>query len=116
MNEVTQSPAKTTETAPSRWPVFRKFFIGLAIAALSLICALLVSRIPLFVTMEWKIYDLQFRNFGNHPERANRDIVLVKIDELSVERMAQNDLGRFPWQRDTYAVFLDYLARAGPKA
>jgi adenylate cyclase len=66
--------------------------------------------------MEWKIYDLQFRNFGNHPERANRDIVLVNIDELSVERMAENDLGRFPWPRDTYAVLLDYLGRGGPKA
>ena len=116
MNEVTPSPATTGETATSRRRVLRKLLIGLAIAALSFVVALSVSRVPLFNTMEWKIYDLQFRNFGNHPERANRDIVMVNIDELSVERMAENDLGRFPWPRDTYAVLLDYLGRGGPKA
>src|SRR5437588_3843 len=103
-------------TAMSRHPVARKLLIGLSIAVTSFIAALLVSHLGLFITMEWKIYDLEFRNFANQPERANRDIVLVKIDDLSVDRMAENDLGRFPWPRDTYAVLLDYLARAAPKA
>jgi adenylate cyclase len=93
----------------------RKLAIGLAIAAGSFTAAFFLSRTGLFTTMEWKIYDLEFRRFGNHPERASRDIVLVKIDELSVQRMAENDLGRFPWPRDTYAVLLDYLGRANPK-
>lgn len=95
--------------------VLRKLGIGLAIAAGSFLAALLLSRTALFTTMEWKIYDLEFRRFANHPERANPDIVMVKIDDLSVERMADNDLGRFPWPRDTYAVLLEYLERSGPK-
>jgi adenylate cyclase len=93
----------------------RKLAIGLAIAAGSFACAFFLSRTSFFTTMEWKIYDLEFRRLGNHPERASKDIVLVKIDDLSVERMAENDFGRFPWPRDTYAVLLDYLARARPK-
>jgi adenylate cyclase len=99
----------------SRRPVLRKLLIGLAIAATSFTAAFFISRLGLFVTMEWKIYDLQFRSFRDHPDRANPDIVMVKIDDLSVDRMAENDFGRFPWPRDTYAVLLDYLARAGPK-
>src|SRR5215467_2842423 len=106
----------STPNALSRRPVLRKLLIGLAIAAISFSVALFISRLGLFITMEWKIYDLEFRTFRDHPDRANEDIVMVKIDDLSVDRMAENDFGRFPWPRDTYAVLLDYLARAGPKA
>src|SRR5579863_5846834 len=93
----------------------RRFAIGIAIAAASFLASFLLSRTAFFTIMEWKIYDLEFRRLANHPERASRDIVLVKIDDLSVERMAENDFGRFPWPRDTYAVLLDYLGRAKPK-
>jgi adenylate cyclase len=99
----------------SQRPALRKLAVGLAIGAASFAAALAISQMALFKTMEWKIYDLQFRRFGNHPERASRDIVMVKIDDLSVDRMAENDFGRFPWPRDTYAVLLDYLRRAAPK-
>ena len=96
-------------------PGLRKLAAGLTIGVASFAVALIVSKVPLFKTMEWKIYDLEFRRFGNHPERASSDIVMVKIDDLSVDRMAENDLGRFPWPRDTYAVLLDYFERAKPK-
>src|SRR5215831_7959446 len=105
-----------TPNASTRRPVLRKLLIGLAIAATSFTAAFFISQFGLFNTMEWKIYDLQFRTFRDHPDRADRDIVMVKIDDLSVDRMAENDFGRFPWPRDTYAVLLDYLARAGHKA
>src|SRR4051812_20374038 len=109
-------PATDTVNLASRRRVLRKLLVGLGIAVTSFIVALLVSQLGLFITMEWKVYDLQFRNLANHAERASQDIVMVKIDDLSIDRMAENDLGRFPWPRDTYAVLLDYLARAGPKA
>ncbi len=108
--------ATDTTNLTSRRRIIRKLLVGLGIAVTSFIVALLVSQLGLFTTMEWKVYDLQFRNFANHAERANPDIVMVKIDDLSIDRMAENDLGRFPWPRDTYGILLDYLARAGPKA
>src|SRR4051794_30232496 len=108
-------PATDTTNLTSRGRVFRKLLVGFAIAVTSFVVALLVSQVGLFTTMEWKLYDLQFR-FANQPKRVSPEIVLVKIDDLSIDRMAENDLGRFPWPRDTYAVLLDYFARAAPKA
>lgn len=42
---------------------------------------------------------------------ATPDIVIVAIDERSL-----NDIGRWPWPRDTHARLLDRLAAAAPRA
>jgi adenylate cyclase len=98
----------------SAW--YRKPLIGLAIALMSSVAAILLNLIPLLRTMEWKVYDLQFRVLTD-ASKVSPDIVLIKIDDESVERMDQAfDLGRFPWGRDTYALLLDYLARSHPRA
>jgi adenylate cyclase len=94
----------------------RKLMVGLAIASIAGLVAILLCQVPLLTTMEWKIYDLEFRSLTD-PSAASRDIVMIKIDEVSIERMDKAfDLGRFPWSRDTYAILLDYLARAHPRA
>jgi adenylate cyclase len=94
----------------------RKPLIGLAIAVASTLAALLLYQIPLLRTMEWKIYDLEFRSLTN-ASKASPDIVMIKIDDESVERMDQAlDLGRFPWPRDVYKDLLNYLERARPRA
>ena len=95
--------------------VLRKLAIASAIAGVSLVVAFLLSRLPLATTFEWKIYDLEFRLLRNRPQSAGPGIVMVKIDDLSVQQMAENGLGRFPWARDTYAVLLKYFGRARPK-
>src|SRR5436309_9807740 len=102
-------PAIVTTNLTSRGRGLRKLLVGFGIAVTSFIVALAVSQVGFFSTMEWKIYDLQFR-FANQPKRASPEIVMVKIDDLSIDRMAENDFGRFPWPRDTYAVLLDYFA------
>src|SRR5690349_9867958 len=93
----------------------RKLLVALAIAAVSLAAAFFLSRLPLSQTMEWKIYDLEFRRLRNQAELADKRIVMVTIDDLSVQKMAEAGFGRFPWLRDTYKVVLDYFARAKPK-
>jgi adenylate cyclase len=95
--------------------MLRKVTVAAGIAAASIVTALLLSRIPIFTTFEWKIYDLQFRRLANRPAEASSDIVMVGIDDLSVQRMAESGFGRFPWARDTYGVLLDYFARNPPK-
>ncbi len=85
--------------------------IGLAIALASTATALLLYRVPLLQTMEWKIYDLEFRVLTN-PADASRDIVMIEVDEESLELMADNGFGRFPYPRDTYALLLNFLERA----
>ncbi len=88
--------------------------IGLAIALASSAIALLLYQLPLLKTMEWKIYDLEFRTLTN-PANASRDIVMIEIDEQSLEMMAENGFGRFPYPRDTYAVLLNYLEIGRPR-
>jgi adenylate cyclase len=92
----------------------RKPLIGFAIAALSTVIAILLYQIPLMKTMEWKIYDLEFRKLTN-PDQASRDIVMIEIDEESLQRMAENGFGRYPYPRDTYAALLKYLEKGRPK-
>jgi adenylate cyclase len=91
-----------------------KILASLGIAALSICAAVALTKIPLLRTVEWKIYDLEFRQLSNafHP---SQEIVMVQIDDFSLARMAENDFGRFPWPRDTYTVLLDYFERARPK-
>ncbi len=92
----------------------RKPVIGLAIAFASTVIALLLYQVPLLKTMEWKIYDLEFRKLTN-PANASSGIVMIEVDDESVEIMAKNGFGRFPWPRDTYAALLRYLERGHPK-
>src|SRR5262245_14402237 len=97
----------------NRTAVF-KILASLAIAALSIFAAVALAKIPLLKTVEWKIYDLEFRQLSN-TFHASQEIVMVQIDDFSLARMAENDFGRFPWPRDTYTVLLDYFERARPK-
>ncbi len=93
----------------------RKPLVGLAIAAASTMVALLLYEIPLLKTMEWKIYDLEFRTLTD-PSKADPDIVMIKIDDESIEKMDRAlDLGRFPWPRDVYKDLLNYLERGRPR-
>ncbi|MEO1390049.1 MAG: adenylate/guanylate cyclase domain-containing protein [Cyanobacteria bacterium J06634_6] len=66
----------------------------------------------------WRVLELQSYNLLHRTQRAiagaptwNDDIVVIAIDEASVEQ-----LGRFPWPRQTYADLLDSLASAQPAA
>ena len=42
-----------------------KILASLAIAALSIPAAVALTKIPLLKTVEWKIYDLEFRQLSN---------------------------------------------------
>jgi adenylate cyclase len=47
------------------------------------------------------------------------DVILVAIDERSLEAMAdpqQFDIGRYPWPRSVHAQLIEQLARAGARA
>ena len=94
----------------------KKLLAGLSIAAASGAIAFLLAQLPLLKTVEWKIYDLEFRALAQ-PKKASADIVMIKIDDESIEKMDRAlDLGRFPWPRDVYKDLLNYLGRATPRA
>jgi len=58
--------------------------------------------------MELKTVDFRFQWRGDRPK--NKDIVVVAVDEKSIE-----SLGRWPWPRATHADLVRKLAKAGAK-
>lgn len=60
-------------------------------------------------SLELKSIDFRFQVRGNRP--VSKDIVLVSIDETSIEQM-----GRWPWPRAKHAKIIRDLTRAGVKA
>ena len=93
----------------------RKPLAGLLIASAAVALAAGLSETSFWRAMELKIYDFNMRA-ASDPRRADSAIVLIEIDDRAIERMAQNDFGRFPWPRDTYARLLSYLERGRPRA
>ncbi len=96
-------------------PHLKKPAAGLSIAFISAAIAFLLSQTSFFKTMEWKVYDLEMRAAAD-PSQANPSIVMIDIDDWSIEWMAENNYGRFPWPRDAYALLLNYLERGRPRS
>jgi adenylate cyclase len=82
-------------------------------SALSAILALILAHIPFTHTIELKTLDARFRRFAV-PQAARSDIVLIVVDEESVQRL-QTILGRWPWPRVAYVWLLDFLRAGGAR-
>ncbi len=63
--------------------------------------------------LELKSLDYRFRLFSR-PERASNDIVLVAIDERSLQEFKRQNVV-WKWPRDIYAALVRYLSRGGAK-
>lgn len=88
------------------------------LAVLALLLAGLVfcaSRLPVLRELEAKSLDLFFR-LDPHPDRASKDILIIAIDDGSLN-YAREELGQgWPWPREFYAVVTDYLRSSGAAA
>lgn len=80
--------------------------IGLAIG----LSAPLLSLLGPIQTVELKSLDHRFRLHAD-PAGASQDIVLVAIDEASLQTF-----GRWPWPRDRHGYLVQYLKAAGARA
>lgn len=78
--------------------------IGLLVTAV--VAGLMLLRLPIFETLEDKLYDYRFKVRG--PVEPPDEIVIAAIDEKSIER-----LGRFPWSRDKETLLVEKLAGFG---
>jgi len=82
-------------------------------SAVSAILALILAHLPFLHSIELKTLDARFRQFPD-PGVARRDIVLIVVDEESVQQL-QSILGRWPWPKDAYGLLLDYLTAGGAR-
>lgn len=74
------------------------------------LCAVALHAVGWLQVAEWKSLDYRFRQFADKA-KASKDIVLVAIDEASLEAY-----GRWPWPRDRHGYAVRYLKEAGAKA
>ncbi|MBI4834348.1 MAG: adenylate/guanylate cyclase domain-containing protein [Planctomycetes bacterium] len=98
----------------------KKVFIGLAIGLISAILAkVLFTAIPFLSGTEILTLDYRFKLFAE-PSSAAKDIVIIAIDQLSLDYMEdrgeEQDPVFWPWNRAVYAAAVDYLSRGKPKA
>jgi adenylate cyclase len=94
--------------------VLRKTLIGLGLGFGAVLVALGLGSLPFVQTVELKSYDWRMRVTAD-PSTARKDIVLVEIDENSLQKLAPV-VGRWPWPRLVHAQLLNFLSHAHPKA
>ncbi len=85
---------------------------------LAFLCSLLVvldaTTLHLVAGMQHRTFDIIMKNRIVYP-KADPDIVIVDIDEGTLEAMAE-DYGRWPWPRQIFAEFVENLEEQQPKA
>ncbi|MGH7357144.1 MAG: CHASE2 domain-containing protein [Candidatus Rokuibacteriota bacterium] len=77
--------------------------------------AIATGYAPLFETWEARTLDIRMRAFAD-PARADPSIVIVVIDQTSLDTVAARIKRGWPWPRDFYAAILTYLLGAGARA
>jgi len=93
----------------------KKLFRGLAVGALVFLAAVLLHALNVLRPLEWKSWDLRLHLLSD-PSRASRDIVLILIDQESLDVYEKSQGMPWPWPRQMHAVFVDYLKAGGAKA
>lgn len=81
------------------------YYIGIGITLL--FCLIYYLQPQPLHTIDLKLYDLLFLFRGK--EKPPQDVVIVAIDEPSIEK-----LGRWPWSRDIIARIVDKIAEYSP--
>ncbi len=76
---------------------------------------LIFHQLNLLRPLEWKSWDLRLRLFSRVSE-ASKDIVLIAIDQDSLDFFERQQNLPWPWPRELYGVLVRYLKRGGAKA
>ncbi len=95
--------------------LFAKPFRFAVSAVIGLIAAYLTSLSSLGKSVELNALDIQFR-LAQNSRTPDSNIVIVTIDQNSLQYFKKTIKTGWPWPRDFYALTTGYLARSGAKA
>ena len=84
------------------------------LAVVGVLFTLLIQFSGALDSVELKTLDWRFLE-ASHPEEADTSIVLISIDQNSLEAF-QNRNVIWPWPRNVYALVVDYLHSAGARS
>lgn len=82
----------------------------LVLTAAALFFSLPVFYTPVFQSFEYKAYDFFSRHLG--PDRPPEDIVIIAVDQESIDNMNTEGMVQWPWPRQVYAPILKQLSEA----
>jgi adenylate cyclase len=88
---------------------------GLAVGLAAALVVLLALPRAILRTAELKTLDARFRAFSG-TRRSNPDVVLVAIDQKSINFYRRQMQVGWPWPRSFYQILVDYLAQGGARA
>lgn len=93
---------------------YKSWYIGVVFGLLAGFAAYWVNQLQFVQSIEAKTMDMRFTQF-QIPERADTSIVMVAIDNNSLDFFAANGIS-YPWPRSFYAHITDYFRseNAGP--
>jgi len=92
-----------------------KFVRGVAVGIVAFLAALSFQALHLLLPLEWKSWDLRQKIFAD-PSRASKEIVLVLIDQYSLDIYNKQQGLSWPWPRQMHAALVDYLKAGGAAA
>ena len=100
-------------------PATRNLARSIAVgSALGLVVACLLGGflwLGVFETPELLVFDAMQRGAAE-PTLADDDIVLLTVDQGSIEKVEQTLGHRYPWPRALHTLMLDYIEQGGPRA
>ena len=91
-----------------------KLLRGAAIGLAAFAVTAVLWGLGVFRTLEWKSWDARVR-LGADPSRAAADIVLLAIDQTSLDAYNKQQGLPWPWPRQMYVAVLDFLKAGGAK-
>jgi adenylate cyclase len=88
---------------------------GILVGAAAGLAALLLLHLQALRPIEWKSWDARLRLLAD-PDEADRDIVLVLIDQASLDVYEREMALSWPWPRQMYSALLRFLKAGGARA
>ncbi len=90
---------------------------GILIGAAAAVVVGLLTLSGLLETIELKTLDIRFRSLPPTPAEAlPDDIVIIEVDQDSIEQVYTHLDYRWPWPRVFYGTMIDFITEAGAKA
>jgi len=93
----------------------KKIVRGILVGAASFGIGFALFALHFFQAFEWKSWDARLRLFSSRG-RAGRDIVLVLVDQNSLDVYEKQQGMPWPWPREMYGYLVRYLKAGGAKA
>jgi adenylate cyclase len=89
---------------------------GAAVTAVCVFAGIgLLYFFEIFTYLEYKAYDLRVKVFA-HSSKPSDDIIVVLLDQESIDWASEKRGWGWPWPRKAYAEFVDYMNLAGAKS